>query len=219
MSFAALARKRAPGRYGYLALPGTTGCYASAPDSVALSVTGDIDLRCKVALADWTPTASQGLVSKYGPSTISYRFMVLTGGTLYFSLSQNGSAKTDVGSSVVTGIADGATSWARVTWQASDGRVQFFTSSNGTDWTQLGTNRTISYSSIYDSTNLLRVGELGDGTALSTGNFYRAQVYNGIAGTLVFDADFTDTGRTFIEPASGATVTVNGAAAIASVHP
>jgi hypothetical protein len=34
---------------GYLALPGTSGNYASAPDSAALSITGNIDIRCKVA--------------------------------------------------------------------------------------------------------------------------------------------------------------------------
>ena len=39
-----------------LVLSGLFGNYASTPDSAALSITGDIDIKCKVAMADWTPS-------------------------------------------------------------------------------------------------------------------------------------------------------------------
>jgi hypothetical protein len=48
----------------YLYLPGVVSNYASAPDSAALDIVGDIDLRVKVALDDWTPAAQTALVAK-----------------------------------------------------------------------------------------------------------------------------------------------------------
>jgi hypothetical protein len=49
----------------YLALGGIAGNYASTPDSVANSITGDIDIRTKVALADWTPAVANVLPVLY----------------------------------------------------------------------------------------------------------------------------------------------------------
>src|SRR6266487_2938557 len=47
----------------YLVLPGMGGSYASAPDSPAISVTGDLDLRMKLAADDWTPVEEDALIS------------------------------------------------------------------------------------------------------------------------------------------------------------
>ena len=47
-----------------LNLPGTSGSYASTPDSPAVSVTGDLDLRVRVSMNDWTPDSSQTLIAK-----------------------------------------------------------------------------------------------------------------------------------------------------------
>ena len=226
MSFAALARKRAPGRYGYLALPGGSGNYASAPDASALRVTGDIDLRVKVALADWTPGAFCSLLSKYtsGAGTRGYYFWVNTNGTLNFAASSTGaSVDLAIGSSVANGITDGTTRWVRTTRDATSGTVKFYTSADGSSWTQLGTDRTTTASTgIYAATAAVNVGAYGGGTtALATGHFYNAQIRSNIlddGSGIVFNADFTDTGRVFTEPADSAAVTVHGTA-VASVHP
>ena len=50
----------------FVYLPGTTANYLSAPDSAALDLTTELDIRCKVAMTDWTPSVDQGLVLKWG---------------------------------------------------------------------------------------------------------------------------------------------------------
>lgn len=195
-------------------LPGVAGHYASTPDSAAVSVTGDIDIRCKVALTDWTPTTIQTLVSKYYATGNQrcHAFSIDTAGKPTLLLSADGTAYTTTTSSVATGVTDGATKWVRATWRASDGRIQFFLSDDGSAWAQLGTDKTYAIASIYDSNDLLEVGAYGRGTgAPATGKFHRAQVLNGIDGTVVFDANFTDRGNTFTEDSSNhATVTIWG---------
>ena len=52
-----------------LRLPGLSGNYLSTPDTAATSVTGDIDIRVKVALDDWTPSATQTLDSEVTTAT------------------------------------------------------------------------------------------------------------------------------------------------------
>lgn len=214
--------------YGYVYLPGasTSGDYISAPDSAALSITGDLDLRCRVALDDWTPTPVMDLISKEGSSTTrSYVFRVSGSGsgTLQFYISADGTNIVSTAqSSVAPTVVDGAVLWARVTWRQSDGRVQFFTASgalanpnNSTDWTQLGTDQSIVAASIADTTAGLEIGSrdlsLNERAA---GKFYRAQVLSGIGGTVAFDADFTSKpfgADTFVESSSNAaTVTLNG---------
>lgn len=212
-----------------LVLPGTSGNYASAPDSTALSITGDIDVRVRAALDDWSPSAVQNLVAKWNGS-INQRTWVLyvaTNGTLHFQQSTNGSASaSDQPSSVSAGITDGTPKWCRCTYRNSDGRVQFFTGDTGSTWTQLGTDRTslVVGTAMFDSTALLEVGSQNAGTVqFAAGKFYRVQIYNNILddGTgLVFDADFTKVRRqadrlpaTLREDSTNkATVTMNGSA-------
>lgn len=117
----------------YLDLPGTSGNYASSPDSAALSITSDIDIRVKVAMDDWTPAALCRLMSKSntGSGTISYILSVIsatqgTAGCLRLTLSSDGTNTTAATSSVATGVTDGAVKWVRATWRNSDNRVQFF---------------------------------------------------------------------------------------------
>jgi hypothetical protein len=41
----------------FVLLPGASGDYVSTPDAAALDITGDLDLRVRVAMDDWTPAA------------------------------------------------------------------------------------------------------------------------------------------------------------------
>jgi hypothetical protein len=206
----------------YLYLPGVTSNYASAPDSAALSVTGDIDIRCKVALDDWTPSALTALVSKSQTTTQrSYYLAVETNGRLSLYWSPNGSTQLTSTSTVAPTIADGATLWVRVTLDVDNGAsgntATFFTSDDGITWTTLGSPVvTAGTTSIFDATSQLEIGAASGGTAQAArGKFFRAQVLNGIGGTVAFDANF-ETGitsnlpTTFTESsANAATVTVN----------
>lgn len=203
----------------YLYLPGVAGNYASTPDSAAVSITGDLDLRVKVAMDDWTPSANQVLIAKYNTSNISYLFRVNTDGTLGYIWSTDGTSTTTKSSSpTATGITDGSIKWVRVTHDVNNGAsgndVKFFTSDDGTNWTQLGgTVITAGTTSIYDGNAILEIGSFfGGGTSNARGKFFRAQVLNGIDGTVAFDADFSivDNGNaTSFFALTGQTVTIN----------
>ncbi len=213
---------------GYNYLPtGSSGNYLSAPDSAALSITGDITIDAKVAPADWTPAGLQTLVSKWdtGTNQRSYLFGINADGTLQFQMSAAGTATTlSVPSTVATGLTDGTTKWVRVSWDADNGAAQnvtrFYTSPDGTTWTILGTAVTTATArTIFDSTNILEIGSLNIGTGnFFVGALYQVKVYNSdlqtTSGTAVFNANIaakTVGANTFTESsANAATVTVNG---------
>ena len=203
----------------YMYLPGIASNYASAPDSAALDITGDIDLRCKVALDDWTPSAAMALISKATsatPTQFSYQLIVTTTGALSFNFSLTGSLVLNATSSAVNTFVDGSTNWVRVTRASATGDVIFYTSSDGITWTQLGTTQTTTLGSLYSGTAILEIGTRYVGTSSpARGNFFRAQVLNGIGGTVAFDANFESSitslnQASFTESSSNAaTVTIN----------
>ena len=206
---------------GYLTLPGVVGNYASSPDSAALSVTGDIDIRLKVALTDWTPSSIGAFIMKQVTTgnQRAYQFYANTNGTLTFTSSSDGANNTAIATSDATAIADGATKWVRVTRASATGTTKFYLSDDGSSWSQLGTDQATTAGPIFDSSAGMSVGSSPNGlSSLAVGKFYRAQILNGIGGTVVFDADFTTTGRSFVESSSNAAVvTINGTGARESV--
>ena len=207
----------------YLYLPGVTGNFASTPDAAPLDITGDIDLRVLVALDDWTPSSQMGLVMKFNTTgnQRSYGLNVETGGTLSLRWSPDGSTSLSSVSTIATGITDGSLKWVRGTLDVDDGAgnrvVTFYVSDDGVTWAQLGAPVvTAGATSIFNGTASLEVGSITSGSSfVASGKFYRAQVLNGIGGTVVFDANFT-TGitsgaqTTFTESSTNAaTVTIN----------
>jgi hypothetical protein len=206
---------------GYLYLPGVSSNYASAPDSSALDITGDIDLRCKVALDAWVPAAFTVLIAKLGASgNRSYRLAVNMDGTINAYCTSDGNTTIEANSTVVPTIANGAIKWIRAVIDVNNGASGrdfiFYTSDDGITWTQLGTTVTQAGTiSIFNSTTALEIGSQVSGSAPAKGKFYRAQVLNGIGGTVVFDANFetamtAQTVTSFTESSTNAaTVTIN----------
>jgi hypothetical protein len=208
----------------YLYLPGVASNYASTPDAAAVDIIGDIDIRVKAAFDDWTPSATQILLGKYASGTqYSYAFSVASNGRLQLGWSPLGTTASGitVSSTVSPTVVDGETIWVRATLDVDNGAsgndVKFFTSPDGTTWTQLGsTVTTAGTTSIFNSTAVLEVGSILVGTSNpARGKFFRAQVLNGIDGTVAFDANFetsiTSLNQTsFTESsANAATVTIN----------
>lgn len=182
-----------------LDLPGTAGNYASTPDTAGNSVTGDIDIRAKVTMDDWTPTGSAALVAKAlgAGDQRSYRFGVTATGLLSLNLSQAGTTETAAVSTVATGSTDGTTRWVRATWRNSDDQVQFFTSDDGSTWIQLGANASIAVTGIFDSTAGLEIGARNGGaTEPLAGLVHYAEVRNGINGPIVARFDPSAVART-----------------------
>jgi hypothetical protein len=217
-----------------LQLPGVSGNYASAPDSAALSITGDLDIRVLCSQVDWTPTAETGLIGKWTTTgnLRSYLVALQTAGGVRFYGSSNGTESISVLSSVVLPSSDGVALWVRATFRTSDKRVQFFTASasvsnpTSSDWTQLGVDRTIATAAntLADTTAVVGIGAFTNGTGgPSNGSFYRGQIRNNILddGTgIVFDEIFSSVAFTSSRSPSSltesssnaATVTINGPA-------
>jgi hypothetical protein len=205
----------------YLYLPGIASNFASTPDAAALDITGDIDIRVKVALDDWTPSAQTALLAKdvVSGGQRSYNLGVNTSGQLTFVWTTNGSTVIQRFSDQLV-ITDGTTKWVRVTLDVDNGAsgydLRFFTSDDGNTWTQLGATQTVAgVTSIFAGTAPLEVGSQASGQSPARGKFFRAQVLNGINGTVAFDANFetsiTSLNQTSFTESStnAATVTIN----------
>jgi hypothetical protein len=202
-----------------LALNASSGNSASTPTSVAVAITGDIDLRMKVDLLNTRPSSEGTFFGRYSSApNRSYLFQILQTGILRFIWSANGTAE-NLKVSTVALASTGFTGWVRVTLDVDNGAagndVIFYTSLDGITWTQLGaTVTTAGTTSILAGTNDLYLGVNRDGNQHFLGGIvYRAQVYNGIGGTVAFDEDFTLAAKlatTVTEQSSNAaTVTIN----------
>jgi hypothetical protein len=210
----------------YLALDGDDDNYASTPDAAALDIVGDLDLRVWWALDDWTPAAYSPVLSKalYAGNHRAYAHAVLgSGGELKADWSATGASWLGEQSTVATGFTDGTLHWTRQTLDVDNGAsgydVAFYYGDNGVDWTPLGTTVVGGATTSIDAGNAqVEVGrrQLAAGYGNTIGKIYRAQIYDGIGGTLVFDANF-DTAvepyATFVDSsAQAATITINRAA-------
>jgi len=198
----------------YLDLPGTTGNYASTPDSAAVSVTGDIDIRVKVAMDDWTPSARQGVARQWNlvGNKRAWDLSIDTSGKLIMVSTADGSTQRVATSTVATGIADGSAHWIRVTRASATGTVTFYTSSDGETWTQLGTTVATTAGTIFDSDQPLIVGMSGSGGDFQmVGKAYYAELRNGIDGPVVarFDPLRFSSGQLTATAETGEVWTIN----------
>jgi len=204
----------------YLYLPGGSN-WATTPDAAALDITGDLEIVVRVALSDYTPTASQILCSKRASGQYSWQLFINTSGTVGFTVTTDGSTQITSSSSVPSAgtFVDGTTYWLKATRTAATGvctwQYAADQATEPTSWTTLAANVNGASGNVFSGTAALDVGGITGGSM--DGRFYRCIVRNGIGGTTVFDADFT-TGitsgaqTTFTESsANAATVTINRA--------
>lgn len=209
----------------YLSLTGAGTAYASAPDEAGFDITGDIDIRVKVAMDDWTPAAVAAFVSNLNATSfLGYEFRLTTAGNLVLAWG-NGASVLTMTSTAAAGVTDGTAKWVRVTLDVNDGggnRVaNFYTSDDGITWSALGsTVTTAGTTSISASGNQLRVGGRPDASFPLAGKIYAVDVKNGIAGTSVANPDFTaqTPGATTVTDGLDNVWTLNGAAAIVSAN-
>lgn len=178
-----------------LYLPGTTGNGPSCPDSASLSITGDIDIRLRLAADDWTPSANACMIGKRN-ATASYQLVLRSTGGLRFNWGDSGTGTLrTLDSSAATGFTDGTAHWVRVAFDADNGAggctAYFYTSDDGSNWTLLGTAQTAAtVAAINDTTETVQIGERGSGNDLFIGKVYQGEIRSGIGGTVVASPDF-----------------------------
>lgn len=198
---------------GYLLFPtSSTTTKATSPDSAALSmVNSDMDVRVKLALDDWTPAAEQKVISKHGAN--GYILAVTAAGAISWDVKGPAGDRVHLSSASVP-AADGVAIWIRAAFtynfSGTDSSTAFYTSTDGTTWTALGTPTSVVKSGPSDGTEQLTIGVYSDGASgRMRGKLYRVQLRNNILddGTgIAFDATFDGTVGPFTESSSNAAI-------------
>jgi hypothetical protein len=195
-------RVSVPAYESYMQLNAGLTAAATTPDSSALSITGDIDIRVNADLDNWW-SQDRGLVEKYTTTgnQRSYQFIVQEDGYLRLQWSTTGADNLNKISTIAVPFMSGRWSVRAVldvNNGASGNTVTFYYSADtdltSATWTTLDTVTTAGTTSIFDSTATIQIG---DNKATDLDNpenydkFYSVQIRNGIAGTIVANPDFT----------------------------
>jgi hypothetical protein len=213
-----------------LRLPDAAGAYASTPDTAALDITGDIDLRVDATLDAWVTGAPHGsinyLIAKYTTTgnQRSYTLRLSTDGTLQLVWSANGTNLITRSATEALVPGPGGRLAVRATLDvdngASDNTTRFYTApSMAGPWVQLGdaVPGSGATTSIFSGTGVLEIGSHTAGSAgTMPGYIHAVEVRSGIDGTLVADPDFStvDESDTSFADGAGRTWTVHGTAAV-----
>jgi hypothetical protein len=174
----------------------------TTPDSAALSVTGDIDVRIDLTNLNWY--GSMGLIAKYNTSSNqrSWSFDLDNDGVLSFSWSPDGTLASRIAVAATEAITPGPhdrlalRATLDVDNGASGNTVRFYTSDTiSGSWTQLGDAVVTSgTTSIFNSTASVGVGyslaAIGDDHLRA--HVHALEIRNGIAGTVVGGWDISD---------------------------
>jgi hypothetical protein len=179
---------------------------AITADKAVLDITGDIDVRMEVWPHTWRPPVTMTFMAKYSRTADqrSWALYINSDGTLVLVWSTAGTSGTRIFATSTVAVPESSGRLAiRATLDVDNGAggntVAFYTSDSITgSWTALGSSVvTAGTTSIFSSSASLTVGGAEDFPGATTpglglgGKVYKAQVYNGIAGTLVANMDAT----------------------------
>jgi polygalacturonase len=132
----------------WVSFSGVTNDYVGISAATSPAITGDLCVVARVAAADWTPAATQTIVSQYMPTgnLRNWSFSLSTVGALTLTYSVDGTATASKTSTASVVVNDGDWLWVAFTHDVDNGAsgndVRFWTSPDGTTWTQLGTTIT-----------------------------------------------------------------------------
>jgi hypothetical protein len=147
----------------------------------SLSLTSECDVKCKIEGV----TNVGRFVSQDGTNR-NFDFFFSNNTTGVLSIRCNAAFATQVNSSVGLGLTSAYSGWVRFTYLSNgvNADVKFYTSSDGTTWTQLGTTQTIISTGLSFGTCALGVGgnEAGGFNAI-LGYVYRVLISSTINGS------------------------------------
>jgi hypothetical protein len=212
-------RLSVPGTVSYLELDGNAANNASTPDTAALDITGDLDLRWE-GEPNWYGPGTHVLIGKWGDAGQRSYHLRLDNGTLVMHLGRDG-------------IVGPAPFWTlpvlprraavRATLQGGEFVRFYWAQSLAGPWTQFGDVVTITSpltGGIFVSTAPLTIApSQTDSTPpriAMAGRVDKAEVRNGIDGVVVASPDFSaqTAGTTSFVDGAGLTWTLSGTAAI-----
>lgn len=211
-------------------LPGTAGSKLSTPDSAALAVTGDFDLRIDVAAENWTSQGDLGGRYLTTGDNRSWALLVAGTGQIQFLWSPDGTLASRIAefSTIPLVAYNGQRLALRVTLDVDNGaggyEVRFYTGRTVDDeeWHLLGDPVTGgSTTSVFDGSAGI---ELGDIASLAdpgmTGNLYAFQLRDGINGAPVVNMTVSAgaPGGTTVTGRTGEAWTVQGDATLTNRH-
>lgn len=156
----------------------------------AAQPTGDIDVAVWCKPTSWTSGAIQTFVSRYGnPGSRAFTFRINSTGLLILDWTTDGSTnQSSPFSTAAVPFSAGSAGWVRAQLDIDNGSgqhtIKYFTSANGTTWTQLGSTITRSgTTSVFASTYRYEIGSRGGAVEPANGaRFYEVYVRNGIDG-------------------------------------
>lgn len=171
---------------------GLAANFVSTPNATANQITGNIEITAQIN--PLTLNIDQNIVNKSGVagSTMGYNFFLNSGGGLSFSFSPTGSvaSRTTVASTASltsVGLSANTIFWVKVTRNATNGSIEFFTSTNGITFSQLGTTINSIVGNLFNSTEQLNIGTWGNVLHFFSGKIYRSSISNSIGGNPVVD--------------------------------
>jgi hypothetical protein len=196
-----------------------TGNYVSTPDTAALDITGDIDLRIDVTLTDWNPGSFRTLIAKYTPANQkSYGLGINNSGKVAMFWSSTGSNDLESDSTVNPTPAASGRLAVRAVLDVNNGAagntVTFYTAPTiAGPWTQLGAPVvTGGTTSIFSSTAIVELGSDSGGVSFHAATIHSAEIINS-AGAIVAapSARRVSAGSTSFTDSTGKVWTLNGA--------
>lgn len=221
-------RLSVPASESYLELDGDLASVASTPDAEALDITGDLDLRWEGSTSGWFDTRAQMLIGKWGPAGQRSYHLRIEQGLLILLVTTDGTSgvsgqwplpvmpRRAAVRATLASDADADTYTIRMYWaETLDGPWTQFTED---DIMTGPTTITISA-----STSPLTIApyQLDLSAALNprlpvAGRCYRAEVRDGVDGTVVASPDFTGltAGTTSFTDSAGLTWTLAGNASV-----
>lgn len=198
-----------------LLLDGTSGCWCTTPDAVALDIVGDIDLRVEFQafpgggvtqtfISKWTTTGNQR----------SYRMGSVFG---LLTLHWSSTGIDDISDSNTT--VNPSSTALRTTLDVVNGVnhvSQYFAGQTLGLGTSIVTNTVAGNTSIFSSSAVAGLGGDDGGTNPFKGRITRAEIRNGLDGTVVANPDFRNLapGTTSFVDGAGLTWTLQGTAKV-----
>ncbi|MFB7776931.1 hypothetical protein [Streptomyces bauhiniae] len=179
-----------------LLLPGGT-TRATTPHAAPIAITGDLDVRVEASLVDWAPAAETELCGKWTTASKGW-ILTLLGGKLRLFWSPDNSASPSALSTAQVVIPASGRLAVRVTLDVDNGSsgrtITFYTApSLAGPWAQLGDPVVqAGITSVFANTAALDLGAVGTlAYADPVGRVHKAELRNGIGGTVVAAPDFT----------------------------